>query len=154
MLFSDFCSICVRYCSWCDLCTLVMEMVVVSDCWANFMFRIISIYLPSWSFITLTAMTFEIYMVIFYPFIHRTKVTRGRLLKYIACVCLATLFLNLLCLILVKVVEITNGILTFIFLATFVCTGIILFAKEQFGSRRSPRDGAVEFFQEVQLLKS
>ena len=124
-------------------------------------------YFISCSFVTSSAMSFERHMGIFYPLAHRTKVTKGRLLKYIICSSLVTFILATLSSMFDYEYVIINGISTFIFLVytTFVYTRIFVFAKKRFRSRSKPRDGEdkptssemkenCQFLQETKLAKS
>jgi hypothetical protein len=66
---------------------LVRNLIGNTSCTTAFITRKIGYLLCFYSMTTMSAMTFERYMGVLHPFVHRVKVTKSRVLKYIISVC-------------------------------------------------------------------
>jgi hypothetical protein len=66
---------------------LVRNLVGNISCTTAYITRKIGYLLCYYSMTTMSAMTFERYMGVLHPFVHRVQVTKSRVLKYIISVC-------------------------------------------------------------------
>ena len=146
---------------------LATQAAGIAKCGTNFMIQKIVVLFSSGSFITLTAITYERYMGIFHPLVHRTTVTKGRLLKYIISLSFVSVLItgiNMKFEYLFKIAS-ALGILIFNTFSIFVYTRIFIFVRKRIRSRKRPKDGVTrttsleikgdrEFLQEVKLVKS
>ena len=113
-------------------------------CWLNF---ILSYSLVSLSVLTLCALSFERYMGVVHPFVHRTQVTKKRILAYECCVgllILVAVFSNPQSV--ADVIELAfmfaEALFSLVFLA-FVYTKIFVTARNSLRSaNRAPEDAA------------
>ena len=146
---------------------LATQAAGTAKCRTNFIIQKIVVLFSSSSFITLTAITYERYMGIFHPLVHRTTVTKERLLKYIISPCFVSILItgiNMKFEYLFKIVS-ALGILVFFIFSIFVYTRIFIFVSKRIRSRKRPTDGAAQpsvlemkgdrqFLQEAKLAKS
>ena len=147
---------------------LLKDIVHVENrliCWINFM---VSYFLVSFSLLTLCGLSFERYLGVVHPFVHRTHVTKKRILKYECCagfLILAALFI---------MPESVSDVFELMFmfaealfslvLLVFVYTRIFITARKSIRSVNGPVGNAVadnsgksskgSFLKEVKLAKS
>jgi hypothetical protein len=138
------------------------------SCIALYVTRIIGFLLFFYSMTALAVMSFERYMGVLYPFVHRVEVTKGRLLKgFISFCCLQTLSLGAF--LWVREPRIAKGVfsanlLFFLAFTTFVYVKIFRYycikTKRNHPGRENDnvaRDSAgkrVQFLKELKIAKS
>ena len=147
---------------------LATQAAGVPNCWVTFLGLVITLIFSICSYVTLIVMTFERYMGIFHPLIHRTKVTKRRLLKSIIFLSPVAFILNIASNMFAKgEYNIIGDLITLIFVAftAFVYTRIFAFARKRFRVSKRARDGEAKptssekkenrkFLQETKLAKS
>ena len=134
-------------------------------CWLNYTF---GYFLPGLSLLTLCALSFERYMGVLHPFIHRTQVTKKRIMIYECCTGLPLLVYvfsqpinstetgNI---VIIAVVLISSLFLLFVYTRIFVKARTSLYSGNRPGNRVAQPDtsevrGKRRFLRELKLAKS
>ena len=126
---------------------LATQAAGVPNCWVTFLGLVITLIFSICSYVTLIVMTFERYMGIFHPLIHRTKVTKRRLLKSIIFFSPVAFILNIASNMFAKgEYNIIGDLITLIFVAftAYVYTRIFAFARKRLRVTKRARDGGAK----------
>jgi hypothetical protein len=146
---------------------LASELVGTANCVVNFIISTVAFIPMGLSLAMLCALSFERYMGVLHPLVHRTQVTKNRLLGYLCFVTLGILIMMLMSLVYETLYYVfaSVNICVSLILITFVYTRIFLAARRRFRLENRPGHGLVEvnpteikkkqqFIKEFKLAKS
>lgn len=145
------------------------ELAESGNCWLHFVVSRTSLFLRLLSMTTLTAMNIDRYMSIVHPIVHRSKVTKNKLLKCIIAAALLTMVIFGISLVYGRALVIFAGAVTALFLTVTVYVYMRIFVAVMASNRIntsthnnntaitesiSERKKKREFLKELRLAKS
>ena len=146
---------------------LASEVAGTANCVVNFIISTVAFMPMGLSLAILCALSFERYMGVLHPVVHRTQITKKRLLRYL-CFATLTIFTMMLMSVVYKTlyyVFASVNICISLMLITFIYTRIFLTARKRFRSENRPGHDVVQlnssekkrkqqFMKEFKLAKS